>query len=91
MGNWINLIEVIKVDGAWQVRGHYKYATEIEQYRRFRRQRDAHQFARGVAVSLSRMMPRLYEDEELELVIKNTRGQIRSKDSFGRDPRSVKG
>jgi len=63
-------------EGGWQV----KKAGATKAYRRFRTQKDAVKLGRAMAKKASS-----------ELVIQNTKGQIREKDSHGHDPKRSRG
>jgi len=66
---------VIKYGGIWAVKGEgNKRATKV-----IKTQKEAIDIARGIA-----------KNQKSELIIQNTEGKIRSKNSYGNDPCSPK-
>lgn len=83
----ITLIEVLpEKGGGWKVVGHWSSGIEhTAGHLRFKR--DAVRFGRGMAqgVHMTQM------NDPFELQIKDRKGRIQDKDTYGPDPESTKG
>ncbi len=83
--NWINPVEVVHEDGGWVVTAHSGGQRIL--LRHFHTKTRATLWARGYCRGVATLQaPRV-----LELRIKDRKGVIREKDSYGRDPSGVKG
>lgn len=90
MDNWLTQIEVLKGSkGGWAINGHYKSGSEVKGIAHKHLKRDAVHLARGYAMAKGEANKA--KQRGLELVIKDRKGVIRQKDSFGYDPRYIKG
>jgi hypothetical protein len=87
MNLYVHLIEVLPDRGRWKITVHYTNGTEgaLGRHRfKYRAVAAAREISRGIAEQQGK-------DRTLELQIRNRKGQIRQKDSYGSDPRSTRG
>lgn len=86
---WIILVEVLPDgNGGWKVEAHWNGIGDKALVHRSRWQRSAETWARGFCTAVG-SRPETYGPCELN--IKNRKGRIRAKDSFGTDPWQIKG
>lgn len=90
MRNYIFLVEVRPISklGWWAIDLHYNSGPEVKQLDQFQWKWLAVRQARKTCRNLARGQG---TNRRLELQIKGKDGKIKSKDSYGADPRTVRG
>lgn len=91
MENWIDTIEVVRKSGRWEVVGHRGDTPATVSFGKYNSQVKAHLVARGAAMGIASVATSFYITHPLEVVVKGMNGRIRFKDSYGYDPRNIKG